>query len=754
MAPLAGEALSRRHSCIGLSVLGVWLAWWLAEPGGPAGNAALAFSPVYSAKVLKAMQKVRAPRKGRIPRKRTLDGKPGRTMTASKAGRKAFLMKRLGDPKIKVSELQQVAKELLGMITDHRDFSIAIGVLSRRRQHDLMFKMIDDMDERLGPNVVTYSVAIKGLSGSGHWALGTQLLKQLDDRAKGGPDSPNVITYNTVITALARAKQWEGALGVLEELTSRQLNPTESTYSAAMTACRGAQQWRTALGLNEDMLNSGLRGNLLTWTCLIQAMESAEPVLAVRSYGRMKRAGFQADEQVYDAVLRACAAGGLWKRAIFIINSMIQAGLTPSASAYSSAIAACSSGEGRRSIDLFAEMLSKDLSPTPAAYVGVMTAYEKEGDFEMVLKTFEDMKAQPGCRLTYAAFAAAMRAHASLQQPEDSDTQRRGAARKQLTLFDQMSARHRTQPDAECHSLAAQAHATCYEAMKGVRVLEQAIKNELTPSGVACQNVLDGLENSRDGEASEDQYKMLYEAGIRGYLPDGEQSARLLKQMTEAGYSACQDIYERIVRESNSPEVATATYEDLKVLQMEAAPETEVAAMSAFVDQATWARALEIFEDLRVKGSLAPKGRSLDLLDAAGLAALRACAAGGKCQEALNVIEQLRFRGLVLSPALYEAAIAAAIGGFQLETAKDLLFKMKGAGYEPSPAVLKSCQLESYVEQVQEAERQGVLPEEAMLEKAIREAKEVGDLEMARDLTLQLRIAKTGVDEQRWNRLK
>ena len=37
----------------------------------------------------------------------------------------------------------------------------------------------------------------RGLSGSGHWALGTQLLKQLDDRAKGGPDSPNVITYNT-----------------------------------------------------------------------------------------------------------------------------------------------------------------------------------------------------------------------------------------------------------------------------------------------------------------------------------------------------------------------------------------------------------------------------------------------------------------------------------------------------------------------------------------------------------------------------
>ena len=180
----------RAAAWIGLSLLGAWLA----DPDGPAtGEPPLAFSPVYSAKVLKAMQKVRGPRKGRIrPRKgwipanRTSDGKPGRAMTASKAGRKAFLMKRIGDPQIKasqqhfrdseiveresrarghrdeVSEMQQVAKELLGMITDHRDFSIAIGVLSQRRQHDLMFKMIDDMDKRLGPNVVTYSVAIKG----------------------------------------------------------------------------------------------------------------------------------------------------------------------------------------------------------------------------------------------------------------------------------------------------------------------------------------------------------------------------------------------------------------------------------------------------------------------------------------------------------------------------------------------------------------------------------------------------------------
>ena len=41
-----------------------------------------------------------------------------------------------------------------------------------------------------------------------------------------------------------------------------------------------------------------------------QAMESAEPVLAVRSYGRMKRAGFQADERPASLEFGAFGASG------------------------------------------------------------------------------------------------------------------------------------------------------------------------------------------------------------------------------------------------------------------------------------------------------------------------------------------------------------------------------------------------------------------------------------------------------------
>lgn len=51
---------------------------------------------------------------------------------------------------------------------------------------------------------------------------------------------------------------------------------------------------------------------------------------------------------------------------------------------------------------------------------------------------------------------------------------------------------------------------------------------------------------------------------------------------------------------------------------------------------------------------------------------------------ACKVLEQLRFRGLPLSPSLYEEAIAACATGDQQKEARRLLSKMLAAGYEPS----------------------------------------------------------------------
>ncbi|CAJ1377609.1 unnamed protein product [Effrenium voratum] len=705
------------------------LLWLLAD--------CTAFNRVYSSKVVRAILSTRGPPRDR--RKVAAGGSKARC---------AFLMRRIDDDKIKMSELKKVAHELRGLLTEPRDFTRVVKALGSRGLHPRMLDIIQEMDQRVGPSYITYSAAIASVSGPGSWELATKLLRQLEARSRGRGEGPNLITYNAVIHTLAQDRKWQEALQVFGELTSKEFSPTESTYSAAMSACK-LSQWEVALHLNEDMLDRGLRGNLLTWTSLIQALGRAEPVLAIRAFGRMKRAGFQPDQQVFDAVLRACAAGGLWKRAIFIINKMMEAGESPSASAYSSAVAACAARQGRRSILLFEEMLQKGLLPTPAAYVGVMAAHAHDGRWDRVLRTFSEMRSQPG-PITYAAYAAAMRAINFYERsPDESDSRKRGMARKQLKMFTDMLKMHKTQPDAECHSIAARAYADCYEAVKGTRLIEQALQNGHSPHGSACSAILQALPQSRDGQISDKQLKLLFEAGITGYLKESpSDSVRLLREMQEAKLEVSQEIYQAVVCESEEPDVAAWAYEEMRRLNMTASADASVAAMQAFAED--WERALEIFDELKSSGALALRGKSLDLLEKAGLAALTACAAGGRCLEAQHVLEEVRFQGLALSPPLYEQAIAASSS--QLDTARNLVGRMLAAGYQPSHEALAVSKMESAIDQLQAMEDMGFVPDEATVRAAIGEARHCNDRELARELSLRLRVEKTGAEDVRLER--
>jgi len=719
----------------------------------------LAFNGTFSARVAKAIMRTKEPprhlkrqRQQRSTGRRKDDGQmetDGR-MSGSKAARRMFLLKRVRDPNIKTSELQKVAAELEGLLRDPRDFTRIISLLGSRHQPDLILKLLEDMDRRLGPSVITYSAAMNSLSKTGDWAMATGLLRQLEERAgKTGQEGPNLISYNTVISALARARRWHDALDIFDELVSKDFIPTESTYSAAMSCCRGEQQWEIALHLNEDMLNRGLRGNLLTWTSLIQAMERYAPVLAVRAYGRMKFSGFQADDQVHNAVLRACAAAGLYKRAIFIINKIVEAGKTPSATAYSNAVAACGTRAGRRGLLLFEEMISKNLSPTPAAYLGVMQAHAQQGSWELVLQHFDELKAQPGRsgRVPYAAYSGAMQAWDQQHTEDESQTRKRGIAGKQLKIFQEMLKRHKYQPDPICHNLAARAHADRFEAVKATKLMEEILEKGYQPSGRSCNAILEALPLSRDGEITETQKKMLYEEGVRGYLSESATEAeRLLEKMKEENFEVSEELYSSIITGSRNAAMAARAY---SALRAPAPLNVAVAAMAAFTELGRPDEALEIFQELRDSGALALKGQSLELLEHAGIVALNACAADGRWQEALEVLEQLRFRGLQLSPSLYEEAIAACATGDQQKEARRLLSKMLAAGYEPSKQAFAAADLISSIDQLKELERQGFnLPEE-LVKAAIKEAKLIDDRDLARDLTLKLRVAKTGEEEQR-----
>lgn len=214
--------------------------------------------------------------------------------------------------------------------------------------------------------------------------------------------------------------------------------------------------------------------------------------------------------------------------------------------------------------------------------------------------------------------------------------------------------------------------------------------------------------------------------------------------MKEASFDVSDDLYSSMVTGARDPATAARAY---RALSAAANATVAVAAMAALAELRCGDEALEIFEELRSSGALALKGQSLDLLERAGTVALKACAAGGKWQEALEVLEHIRFRGLPLSCALYDAAVAACAN--QRDEARRLVGKMMAAGYAPSERALLAAELTSSVDQLQELERQGFSLPEDLVKAAIGEAKVQGQRDLARDLSLKLRVAKTGVPEPR-----
>ena len=81
--------------------------------------------------------------------------------------------------------------------------------------------------------------------------------------------------YNMAITAWGRRKEWEHALGLLEEMQRRGLQPNVITWNAAISACEKGAQWERALGMLEEMQRRGVQPDVITWSAVISSREQS-----------------------------------------------------------------------------------------------------------------------------------------------------------------------------------------------------------------------------------------------------------------------------------------------------------------------------------------------------------------------------------------------------------------------------------------------------------------------------------------------
>ncbi|CAM9800577.1 unnamed protein product, partial [Ectocarpus sp. 12 AP-2014] len=151
--------------------------------------------------------------------------------------------------------------------------------------------------------------------------------------------------------------RWEQALSLLIGIKTRGLSPDVFSFSSAMSACDRAGEWQRALEVMDLMLQ-----------------HEVEP--SIVSYG---------------TAISACARGeGRWQQALSLLADIPSRGLEANAHAYGSAIRACVvGGQHRRALELLEEMLERRVVPDAAVFTAAMTAVDGWG---AALRLLEVMK--------------------------------------------------------------------------------------------------------------------------------------------------------------------------------------------------------------------------------------------------------------------------------------------------------------------------------------------------------------------------
>ena len=71
--------------------------------------------------------------------------------------------------------------------------------------------------------------------------------------------------YSAAISACEKGQLWKKALGILDDMIDRGVQPEAITFNAAISACEKGHQWQKALTLLDDMGRHGATPNTTSY---------------------------------------------------------------------------------------------------------------------------------------------------------------------------------------------------------------------------------------------------------------------------------------------------------------------------------------------------------------------------------------------------------------------------------------------------------------------------------------------------------
>ncbi|GKA20643.1 putative tetratricopeptide-like helical domain superfamily protein [Tanacetum coccineum] len=167
-------------------------------------------------------------------------------------------------------------------------------------ESDIFFKKL--IKEKLcEPNVVMYTIMIKGLCKISNNVIAISLLRLMDERGS----KPNVVTYSTIIDSLCKDKLIDEAFKLFKEMVFQKgIKPNVTTYNSLIDGLCNLGRWEEASKMLKYMLDGRISLDVQTFSILVDVyckeskIKEAENVI-----NKMLERGIISDIVTYNSLI-------------------------------------------------------------------------------------------------------------------------------------------------------------------------------------------------------------------------------------------------------------------------------------------------------------------------------------------------------------------------------------------------------------------------------------------------------------------
>lgn len=286
---------------------------------------------------------------------------------------------------------------------------------------------------KLRPDVITYNATIAACGRGLAWERSISLFEGMRNRRL----HPNTITYNSTIQACERGKQWERVLALVACMKSRKVFPDIISYNLAADTCVKVGNLTMGVRLLQDMEEQGLQADVAThsiamgisaagrnWQTVLELLRRSSQLhggsavlfgsalnavgkceqwqMAIHILGEMQTSSeartCSASSQVapteimLNSALSVCEKGGLWSRALSLLQEFHKNDLVLDAVAVTNAAAACAkAGEEASASATLLKLEELELMPDTASFGRMLNACRSGLTWSLSLDILQNM---------------------------------------------------------------------------------------------------------------------------------------------------------------------------------------------------------------------------------------------------------------------------------------------------------------------------------------------------------------------------